>query len=310
MEFRYEEKLLEEVLFLCSSGRRPGISPAQRQRFLRERERPYAVLDPEERREAFFRVHLAWFQEWGFDATLRERARAFPLFETKLDVLAFRQARGQSDEGAELYLHPGGSRRGVVALRLQHFQDDRRLLAFLNHELLHLHDLIDPAFAYSPWLEGGTAAPEKLVLERYRLLWDVTVDGRLTARQHETIANREQRWTEFCRAYSFWPEAERARIFQELWNASSPCHSDLLHLAGDPRGVAAAQGPCPGGRCPLCGFPTHDWAEATDLPADRIAAIQTEFPQWRSEHGICRRCFEIYETASRFSWPPALFVGR
>ena len=52
-------------------------------------------------------------------------------------------------------------------------------------------------------------------------------------------------------------------------------------------------GPWPGMPCPLCGFPTHDWAK--DAPRD---SIRLDFPDWESGDGVCGQCADMYRAAS------------
>ena len=72
MHLRYDEDFVEAAVFLGTSGRRRGISPLQIARFNREREKLYAILDPDERNTAFFRLHLEWFREWGLERLLTD----------------------------------------------------------------------------------------------------------------------------------------------------------------------------------------------------------------------------------------------
>ena len=76
-----------------------------------------------------------------------------------------------------------------------------------------------------------------------------------------------------------------------------PKHSELLSLAADPKGLSQARRPEPGATCSVCGFPSFHWADVTTLASDVAARITAEFADWRPEHGICRRCVEVYESA-------------
>jgi len=260
------------------------------------------VLDPDQRSEAFFKLHLEWFREWGLERTLLEPLNSYPLVSKALSLLAFRQARGKNDEGAELYVRSdecSGSpqRNAVIALRIQRFEQDDKLAAFLRHEFTHLNDMLDPAFGYSPFVQqrGPSPTEQRLTRERYRLLWDITIDGRLARSRGPGIAPREHHQALFDRAYSFWPEGKRREVFEELWKSASPRHVELLALASDPRDFAQARAAMPGAPCPLCTFPTFQWANPSSFTLESIAVIQTQFPQWRPEYGACARCLETYE---------------
>src|SRR5262249_54180805 len=157
-----------------------------------EREKLYSILDPDERNAAFFRMNLAWFREWGLERLLVTLLKEFPLLPPALNLLVFRKARSKNEEGAELYVSAETGRNGVLAVLTERFGQDGPLTSFLRHELMHLQDMVDPAFGYSPHLDlpGKTAAQQRLMRERYRLLWDITIDGRLTGAGHQTIGTR------------------------------------------------------------------------------------------------------------------------
>jgi hypothetical protein len=295
MNLQYDEDFVEAAVFLCVSGRRRGVPALQVQRFHREREKAYSILDPDERNAAFFKLHLEWFREWDLEKLLCGALMEFPLLADALSVFAFRQARGRQDEGAELYVNES-RRHAVMALRVGRFEEEAELRRLLRHELMHVNDMIEPAFGYSPCIEAGpNAGPERLVRERYRLLWDVTIDGRLDNAGRETIAGWEERWADFTGAWTFWPEEKRRAVFNDLWNQRQPRHEELMRLATDPKGLQSARGPIPGALCPLCAFPTFTWAEPAHLTPPALAAIVREFPDWTREQGVCGRCGEIYQ---------------
>jgi len=309
MQSRYEEEFVESAVMLCAMGRRPGAPALQVARFHRERERLYAILDPDERNAAFFQLHLEWFREWGLDEVLNRVVAEYPVLPNALEVLAFRQARNRNAEGAELYVNAAGGRHGVIAFCSERWLRAADLAAFLRHELMHLADMVDPVFGYSPRLDlgRGTAIEQRLVRERYRVLWAVTIDGRLDRAGRATIAGRAQRQAEFDRAFSFWPESRRQEVFTALWTDPAPAHAGLLALAADPRALRATRQPLPGGSCPLCDFPTFHWVATAALNPQVIAAIQAEFPSWTPDQGLCNRCAEVYESA-RFPVPANLCV--
>jgi hypothetical protein len=300
MQLRYDEDLVEAAVFLCASGRRSGVPALQIARFQREREKPYAIPDPDERNAAFFKLHLDWFREWGLERDLANSLKEFPQLAQRLNLLAVRKSRGKSDEGAELYVNEAGQRTGILALRPERFVQDAALRDYLRHEFTHLHDMVDPNFGYSPVLElpALNAAQQRLARERYRLLWDITIDGRLTASGHAPMSARDKYATTFGRGYSFWPAEKQAETFEALWDNSTPSHANFLSLIADPRGLREAHRPAPGASCPLCDFPTFSWTDAETLSPEITARIAAEFPSWSPEQGLCGRCRETYEVVT------------
>jgi len=300
MQLRYDEELVEAAAFLCAGGRRADVPPLQIRRFNREREKPYAILDPDQRNAAFFTLHLEWFREWGLEQVLLKLVDEFPLFRKSLTVLAFRKARGRNEEGAELFVSAETGRNAVVALLPERFARDEALVPFLRHEFMHVNDMLDAAFGYSPQLHsaGHNPAQQRLARERYRLLWDITIDGRLTAAKRTTNGSRDSHRALFDRAFGFWSEPRRDEIFASLWDGPKPHHPNLLAIASDPREVKRTHEPLPGATCPLCDFPTFEWSVGETLPAEIRLRIGAEFPSWSPAQGLCKRCRAVYEVAA------------
>jgi hypothetical protein len=157
--------------------------------------------------------------------------------------------------------------------------------------------MLNPDFEYLPTLDlpGLNAAQQRLARERYRLLWDITIDGRLSGAGRVPMATREQHENAFSRGYSFWPEARRKDTFDALWRNAAPRHGEFLALIADPRGLREAHRPAPGASCPLCDFPTFAWVPEGTLSADLSRVIAAQYPGWTPEQGLCGRCLETYQ---------------
>lgn len=296
MQWRYEDDFVEGAVFAWAAKVEPsGLPGWQLKAFHAERERLYRILDAEERNEGFFRLHLTWFRKWGLEKALFDRVNEFPLLRTALRSLVWRKACRAPEEGAELYVSAENGRTGVVTLRVERFQEED-LASFLRPELMHLQDMVDPGFGYSPQLHLSwhNAAQKRLTQERYRLLWAITIAGRLARNFPAAGAQRVAQEHAFQRAFDFWPQGKRAEVFERLWNEPQPVHGNLLTLASDPRGANHAIGAFPGSPCPLCGFPTFAWATAAVISEPLVRVIRKEFPEWSAEQGLCERCARVY----------------
>jgi hypothetical protein len=141
----------------------------------------------------------------------------------------------------------------------------------------------------------------RLARERYRLLWDITIDGRLTAEGHAPMQTCKQHAAAFARGYSFWPEHKQAETFNLLWQNKAPHHADFLALIADPRGLREAHRPAPGASCPLCDFPTFTWADSEAVAPEIAARVVAEFPVWTPAQGLCGRCLETYQAVASLS---------
>jgi hypothetical protein len=305
MKLLFEDDLVEAAVQLCARGARPGVPALQVRRFHAERERCYAVLDPDERVAAFARVHLEWFREWGLAWLLECCLEPFRGLKPALATLAFRLARGRTDEGAELYRNAEGQSQGIIALHPDRLREDDLLRGFLHHELAHLADMVAPGFGYTPDLAGAgqTAAQQRLIRERYRLLWNVSVDGRLHQRGLATVCDAAQRQRELERGFAFLPAARRTELLAGLWTGTLATHAELLEIAADPRDFREVHAPVPGAHCPLCGFAAFQWADLRALPSAALARIRSEFPAWREDEVPCARCAEIYQSITGLEYP-------
>lgn len=297
MQLRYDETLVEAAVFLCASGRRHNVPALQVRRFLAERDRLYAILDPDARDEAFFKLHLEWFREWGLERPFSGGLAEMPLLRDQLALLAIRRAQSAKEEGAELYVNERGQRTGILALTARRLVDDSGFPGYLRHELMHLQDMVDPAFGYSPelCLPGLNRAQETVARERYRLLWDISIDGRLERAGHAAPERKHRHADAFARAYSFWPAQQQEAVFDALWSGTACGHAAMLEFIADPRGLRGSHQPGPGVACPLCGFPTFDWGTPDALSAQVLTRVTSEFPDWTEDQGLCGRCLETYE---------------
>jgi hypothetical protein len=195
----------------------------------------------------------------------------------------------RGDAGADLLVGPS-----VRLLRLllapETLLAPAALLPFLRRELQHVADMLDPRFGYAPHLPAVAGGPayERLLRDRYRVLWDVTVDGRLVRAGLLEPAVRQARRREFLAAFSGLADAEER--FAQLFADPAPTHAGLTAFV-----LATARGARPGGACALCGFPTSDLEpDPAALAAETGGEIAADFPEWTAAEGCCRQCADLY----------------
>jgi hypothetical protein len=278
MKLTYDSEWIEGIVFLASR-RMPA---PLRARYERQRVRAYDAAD---RDAAFFALHLKWFRELALEQRLLDAVKKFPLIQHNAATLLVRKAVTRKDEGAELFVRPD-AKNVALAMRCERwFEPD--FDSWLAHELTHISDMLDPAFAYEPEIRLPDAPPAELELlrERYRVLWDVTIDGRLNQ-------NKPVRLAEFQKVM---PGSD---AFERLWKRR-PSHPELVALA---KSVLVRAERTPGAPCPLCKFPTFAWAENPP-----VEAIRRDFPAWLPEHGCCARCAELYSMQPQ-PQPATLYV--
>jgi hypothetical protein len=295
--------LAEEVLLLFMRRAAAAGRVDFEQEYRRLVEPLYEKVPASDRAAAFHQVHRQLFIRWGLDRPIRQVLDEFPNLRAAVRAVLVARALSSREEGADL----SRDRQKVgLKVRSERFLDAERFQRFLRHEFQHVADMLDPAFGYDP-----DAVPERppsvqaLLYERYRVLWAITVDGRLTRAGRSTVAAQEDRWREFQALFGTLPEAELRVAFERLWMWDRPTHPELWAMAQDPRqvrawarGTAEASGPTghprlPGDPCPLCRFPTYRWA---DTPSPEVVArIRADVPTWEPDQGLCERCAEAYE---------------
>lgn len=241
----------------------------------------------------------------GFDRVIPEILGEFPELEGRIAVGSVERVRRVRDEGADLFVRPDPRPRRTVVLkmRVETFTDPTFLLRFLRHEIGHVANMVDPAFRYEPdiAIPGESPAKKNIVIDRFRLFWSIQVDGQILRSGREPLRSREGRRWEFQEAVA---DPACLEAFDRIWGGPLLSQADLLLAAEDPmtllqefgsgrdRSVETRQ---PGSPCPVCGFPTVDWAaDPASLPSKVVARIQEEFPAWSPEEGLCARCEEVY----------------
>jgi hypothetical protein len=207
----------------------------------------------------------------------------------------------------------------VLRLRPRTLFDPQTLRALLRHELMHVADMLDPTFGYQRSLPRSDDGPsgDNLVRDRYRVLWDVTIDGRLARAGRDRCSvrlppsreasadyrnpggggqpdpTRNARWQEFAATFSMRGDEGRS-VFEEWFDHVHPTHARLAEFARAPLGSGTAGAHT--GRCPLCRFPTAALDPRPErLSPATLAAIHDHHPSWNIEQGLCRQCLDLYE---------------
>lgn len=297
---RFDPSLAEAVV-LGEMSRREQTGDTQLSRRYRQLADPlYEIQVDEAREEGFARLHLQLFEQSEFPKLVSDALAEFPEVVSKVQRVFVARAYHRNDEGADL----SHDRKNVgIMLLPERFLDAHKLRVFLRHELMHVADMLDEGFDYRPddSILKYLPAQRNVIRDRYRVLWDATIDGRLTRARKETVASRGARFREFSELFANLPEVQRLQLFERFWGAESVTHAELMEIAQG-RPIVSGQWlmvndsadhqPLAGSPCPLCKFPTHQWAE--DLEEDVAAAVKQDFPQWQEEQSLCERCAELY----------------
>jgi hypothetical protein len=301
MRLTYDPGLVEEAVLLSE---RTAPRDAARA-FRRERDRVYDITDPDEREAAFQALHLRWFAGLQLPDVVESLVAERADIVERLEEGRVLRAVTRHEEGADLVDHVTsgeGDRRPILVLRLRPATlfEPEALRALIRHELMHVADMLDPAFGYERALPASDDGPSRdnIQRDRYRVLWDVTIDGRLAraggdpcgVRHHDPT--RDFRWQEFAATFSMLGDDCR-KAFDEWFDSGHPTHAELVAFALAPTGFETTGD---SGRCPLCRFPVASLDARPDrLSPVTVAAIGEQHPSWDLEQGLCSQCLDLYE---------------
>lgn len=306
----YEPALVEAAVLLAAEpdDRHPDLRAG--------RDACYAVADPELRDLAFRALFARWFERLGLDVALATALRGERAVARGIARCVVAAAAPGAPEGGELYAvtRPGEGPVALLRVRPQTLADPASALACFRRELLHLADLLDPAFGYDPasLRESQGALPPVLLRERYRVLWGVSVAARLARRGWLPERELAARRVEFSVAFPMLGVAAED-AFGCLLAGPAPAHAELLALARDPGRLLGScrPGPAPGERCPACGGPTHAFVpDPAGFPAPVLARLRARIPGWTPGDGVCRQCADLYAAQAAGPGAPAGPGGR
>jgi hypothetical protein len=227
----------EAVLLKVDSG------PSEdRRRFHAERDPLYEIRDAEEREAAFGALHGRWFRALGIGGALSRLPQDDPAVARRISRCLVIPAAGPDEQGADLHdpreavprLRGPEPALPVLVLRLasRTLLDPAALAALLRREMIHVADMLDPAFGYERGLDapGEDPARVRILRDRYRLLWSITVDARMAAVGLLDPSAADRRLREFAAAF---PDAAEGGgdLFRRLVTGPRPSHRELLALA-------------------------------------------------------------------------------
>lgn len=232
----YDAGLVEESVLLAESG----LPPAEAAAFRAERDRIYEVDEPDEREARFEALHGRFFLRLGLDRPLQEalaERRALLVRSRGCRVLrAVSRTEEAADVRRELDADPAAAPTIVIHLRPQSLLDPAALHTLLRRELLHVADMLDPAFGYVRELPGADPDPaaSHLLRDRYRVVWDASIDGRLSREGFLGPEARADRRRDFTRAFRMLRERAEA-AFARWFDGPLPTHATILAFVREPR---------------------------------------------------------------------------
>lgn len=231
----YDPRLVEESVLLAIRDH------AEEGPFREERDRLYEIQEPERREYSFQEFHGTWFVHMRLHAPIEQTLDERPLLRSATRRCMVVPANARANEGAELFVAPPEEgmddvARRSIGIRLvpDSFLKPAPQLAMLRHEFLHIVDMLDPAFGYEPsWPRLEEPARRGLLQERYRAIWDSTIDGRLVLERRMPVAAREHRFRDFARLFPMLGN-QMERAFEQFFSKPCRTHLELATYAAVP----------------------------------------------------------------------------
>ncbi len=236
MRFEYEPTLVERAVRLAvqadatlAAALHAEIDPIYRLDDLERRDRAFA--------DAFSRC----FQALDLGRPPTRLIAAFPLLAANIDVCRIRTAPRRADELAELFVRREEDDAGhaartlLIVLCAESLVDFASTAPMLRRELLHVCDMIDPAFGYDAKELARLPRLDQPVRDRYRVLWDIYVESRLLMAQRVPAGGAEQLAAAFIRAFTLQGQAPPQRWFDLAFTVEGLRHDVMLSIARRPQ---------------------------------------------------------------------------
>jgi len=229
---QFDPDFIEEAVFLYA-GKEAAYS-ALTKVFHQGREGLYAETPGEKREQAFRLFYEEYFVRFGLRAIFENILSEFPLLSGLNILIYIKKVAGRKKEESELYVN-GGIKTVYIGLQAIRILEREFLESFLRFELMHVCDMLDEAFHYSPYplflREGGVVENEN-IKNRFRLLWDIYVDSRLVKRGRRPFVHEDARQEEFKKVFFYMNERQQGAVLSKVRDTEGLSQTDLLGIAG------------------------------------------------------------------------------
>ena len=310
LEIVYDQQLVDDIVYKGLAKQEASGDLALYKEYHEKRDAIYE-MEEESRPRKFRELDSDFFNRLGCDVYIKEIFDEYPDIKEKIESVHVRRATTRQNEGSNVV---DEGRKVIIRLYPEIFIEGiNEIRRVIRHELMHVSDMMNSKFEYDVNEEfSPSPMEERIMRDRYRLFWDISVDGRLVNKGLETTATREERKREFDSFFSKIPEGSRDLVFTKMWEAEEPmAHDRMVELSKDTNKVLALAagdrsseeliedtkelGPLPGTTCTLCGFPSFDWVEEAAKDEETAKVINEDFPDWKPQDGVCSRCAEYYK---------------
>jgi predicted Zn-ribbon and HTH transcriptional regulator len=308
LDIKYDPQLVDDIVYKGLADREAKGDYDLYMEYHKKRDAIYE-LEPEMRPKKFRELDSEFFKLLGYDGYVSGVFGEFPNIKEIVEEVHVRRATTRQNEGSNVV---DEGRKLIIRLYPELFLTGEEISKVMRHELMHVSDIMDKSFGYQVEDFDPSPMEDRIIRDRYRLFWDIYVDGRLEKMDKETLDSRESKKREFDAFFKKIPDDTREQIFNRLWGADEPLtHERIVELSRDINKVLSLAevenkqdesgealekiGPLPGTTCPLCGFPSFDWIEEVANDEEMVRVLKEDFPDWEPHDGVCARCTEYYK---------------
>ncbi|MCC7430049.1 hypothetical protein IT568_04310 [bacterium] len=293
MKIEYQPQLVEEAVLRKISGNPEG------KQFRKERDKIYEIDDKETRESDFVKLNQNWFQRLGLANAIFEVLKNFPILETSVARLVFFKSSSPKKQSAELFVSKEGLNVNVkerqsilVSILPELFCEGEKFLKFLRFEFLHIADILDLDFGYK--LEPQKDVYDYLFQQRYTILWNTTINGRLYAKGWAFEQERAQNYLIFKEAFPL-EDSDAKKFFNYFFFGNSHNHDELSLFAKKTENwIVGSKQQTHKGKCKLCSFPTFKLI--SEFPESLLGKIRKDFEDFEQGTQICQQCFDLYDS--------------
>jgi hypothetical protein len=245
LTIEYEQSLVETTVFLAvRNNERLECDLHQ------VIDRLYEIPDEELMQREFVPVFREFFTKLRFDRLVAELLAERPLVGEFVDRCVVREAPRKKAQSAELLVQGNNSDDGRAARTLviqicpQSFIDTGdtavsdplrgRLVTLMRRELLHVADMLDERFGYVREVFSGEPSRQNLHRDRYRVLWDTYVAGRLEREKFGVNEEKERLERAFGRVFANHAAGIDAGVFARIFDAPSLTHRNFMEWSREP----------------------------------------------------------------------------
>jgi hypothetical protein len=321
----FDPALMESVVTRAITNNLSGPAGFDAKSFHAESDPLYRVADLHQRAAQFRGLYARWFRRGQFDVPFADALAELLQVAGRIARTTITAAASRAEERADLAVEPTGKLIEIratpelgaprywlgISIQPSRLLDRPLLRRWLRHELWHIRDMLDPAFEYrredlTPASGPGERLPQRVVQDRYSLLWSLSIDARIERAGLLPLHSKDERLARLAGAFPGLAAPQYAAILQSIGDPRCLRHPELLELARWPRKLlgenadaASLDQPIRGSACPLCRFPTFAWADVHRPVAQPVvAAVQQAYPGWTPDLGICHTCFDLFSIRS------------